>query len=119
VEHGNSPYQNLLHVALLIKYPKAARKGREEDPVSLIDVAPTILQATGFQVPPAMQGRSLLNESPPGPREIFSETFACQVIQPRVVSWMHGAGCSCMALQVLSRFQYRQEGTLQPGNGSR
>ena len=79
VEHGNSPYQNLLHVALLVKYPKGAHTGRVESPVSLIDVAPTVLQQTGAAVPGTMQGRSLLDAS--GPAQIFSETFHCQVIQ--------------------------------------
>jgi arylsulfatase A-like enzyme len=92
VEHGNSPYQNLLHVALLIKYPRAARKGVVSDPVSLIDVAPTVLSAAGFSVPPAMQGKSLLDGGAAGGREIFSETFLCPV--------MHApecAGCTARA----------------------
>src|SRR5262249_48470986 len=44
VGHANSPYQNLLHVALLVKYPHQAHRGTEERPVSLADVAPTILE---------------------------------------------------------------------------
>ena len=79
VEHGNSPYQNLLHVALLVKYPKGAHTGRVDSPVSLIDVAPTVLQHAGVAVPGTMQGRSLLDAS--RPPLIFSETFHCQVIQ--------------------------------------
>ncbi|HMC60325.1 MAG TPA: sulfatase, partial [Candidatus Solibacter sp.] len=95
VQHGNSPYQNLLHVALLIKYPGAARRGVAPDAVSLIDVAPTILTATGFPIPPSMQGRNLLDQAP-FRRELFSETFSCPVMQPAecpgcsartVVSW--------------------------------
>jgi arylsulfatase A-like enzyme len=95
VEHGNSPYQNLLHVALLIKYPGAARRGVAPDAVSLIDVAPTILTATGFPIPSSMQGRNLLDQAP-FRRELFSETFSCPVMQPAecpgcsartVVSW--------------------------------
>ena len=35
VGHANSPYQNLLHVALIVKYPHQARRGTEERPVSL------------------------------------------------------------------------------------
>jgi choline-sulfatase len=93
VEHGNSPYQNLLHVALLIKYPRAARRGVVADAVSLIDVAPTILNATGFPIPPSMQGRSLLDQAlgqtAPFGRELFSETFPCPVMQPAEC-----AGCS-------------------------
>jgi arylsulfatase A-like enzyme len=79
VEHGNSPYQNLLHVALMVKYPKSAHKGRVDTPVGLIDVAPTVLQQSGVAVPPAMQGHSLLDAARPD--AIFAETFQCQVIQ--------------------------------------
>ena len=59
VGHANSPYQNLLHVALMVKYPHQARRGTEDRPVSLTDVAPTILEAAGIAAPQAMQGRSL------------------------------------------------------------
>jgi arylsulfatase A-like enzyme len=96
VQHGNSPYQNLLHVALLIKYPKGARKGAETEPVSLIDVAPTILNVAGFPVPGTMQGFSLLDAAALHGRKLFSETFPCPVLQApdcagcsarTVVSW--------------------------------
>ena len=40
VGHANSPYQNLLHVALIVKYPHTAQRGAEERPVSLSDVDP-------------------------------------------------------------------------------
>jgi arylsulfatase A-like enzyme len=96
VEHGNSPYQNLLHVPLLIKYPRVARTGAVAFSVSLIDVAPTILTVAGLSVPPAMPGHSLLDAGEAGGREIFSETFPCPVMHPpdcpgcsaqAVVSW--------------------------------
>jgi arylsulfatase A-like enzyme len=93
VEHGNSPYQNLLHVALLVKYPKSAFQGTAEAPVSLIDVAPTVLQVAGVPVPRAMQGRSLLNEPAPLPTGLFAETFQCQVMQS-----VDCKGCSARAM---------------------
>ena len=76
VGHANSPYQNLLHVALIVKYPHQAHRGTEERPVSLTDVAPTILEAAGIAVPQTMQGRSLTAVAD---RDIFSETFPCPV----------------------------------------
>jgi arylsulfatase A-like enzyme len=76
VGHANSPYQNLLHVALIVKYPHQTRRGTEEHPVSLSDVAPTILDAAGIAAPQTMQGRNL---TAVGDREIFSETFPCPV----------------------------------------
>jgi arylsulfatase len=76
VEHGNSAYQNLLHVALVIKYPHGARSGVVNAPVSLVDVAPTILNALGYPAPPQMQGRDLA-APPDGSRILFSEAFPC------------------------------------------
>jgi len=92
VEHGNSPYQNLLHVALLIKYPKSAHRGPVEAPVSLIDVAPTVLAVAGIPAPGTMQGRSLLEGTAKSTR-LFSETFACQVIQS-----VECPGCAARAM---------------------
>jgi arylsulfatase A-like enzyme len=79
VGHANSPYQNLLHVALLVKYAHQTRRGTEARPVSLIDVAPTVLDAAGIAVPQAMQGRSLTTVAD---REIYGETFPCPVAHP-------------------------------------
>jgi|SRR5579871_21221 len=79
VGHANSPYQNLLHVGLLVKYPNSARTGVEARPVSLIDVAPTVLDIAGVVRPAGMQGVSLLQL--PKTRELFSETFPCAVSQ--------------------------------------
>jgi len=76
VGHANSAYQNLLHVALVVKYPNQAHRGTEARPVSLIDVAPTILEAAGIAAPQSMQGRSLTAIAD---RDIFSETFPCPV----------------------------------------
>jgi arylsulfatase A-like enzyme len=83
VMHGNSTYQNLIHVGLLIKYPKGAQKGVVESPVSLIDVAPTVLSVAGLDIPKNVQGRNLLDPSAMEPREIFSESYACPVMQPK------------------------------------
>jgi arylsulfatase A-like enzyme len=79
VGHANSPYQNLLHVALLVKYPHQTRHGTEGRPVSLTDVAPTVLEAAGIGAPAAMQGRSLTAVTD---REIYGETFPCPVAHP-------------------------------------
>ena len=81
VLHGNSAYQNLLHVALTIKYPKGTPTGIADEPVSLIDVLPTTLGSLGYQPPAGVQGRDL--RSPAArPRQIFSESFPCPVVHP-------------------------------------
>ena len=81
VEHGNSPYQNVVHVALMIKYPRNAHQGVEPAPVSLIDVAPTVLSTLGMTRPATMQGRDLNHPEALRGREIFSESFPCPVMQ--------------------------------------
>jgi arylsulfatase A-like enzyme len=72
--HANSPYQNLLHTVLLVKYPGSAHQGVEMRPVSLIDIAPTALAALGIPAPDTMQGVDL-SEGAPAPRRIYAETF--------------------------------------------
>ncbi len=63
--HGQTLYDELLRVPLLIRLPnkKTAITGATntvKTPVMLIDVAPTILAALGLSVPPSFVGRSLL-----------------------------------------------------------
>jgi arylsulfatase A-like enzyme len=80
--HANSAYQNLLHAALLVKYPHSAHQGVVNEPVSLTDVLPTILKTLGYAVPPTSQGRSLTEGAAVEPREIFGESFPCPVFHP-------------------------------------
>jgi len=58
--HGVFLYDETLHVPLLIKLPLQHGGKKVETRAGLVDVAPTILAAAGFEVPKEMQGRSLL-----------------------------------------------------------
>lgn len=59
--HGVFLYDETLHVPLVLKLPKKQMAGRRvAGRVRLVDVAPTLLEAAGLPVPPAMQGQSLL-----------------------------------------------------------
>jgi arylsulfatase A-like enzyme len=80
VLHGNSIYQSLLHVPLVIKFPGSKRTGIVNDPVSLIDVAPTILAALGYPIPDNVQGRDLLAPGPMSPRQLFGESYPCPAL---------------------------------------
>ena len=54
-------YEAGIHVPLAIRWGERVRPGRVvDDLVSLIDLAPTFLEAAGLPLPPAMTGRSLL-----------------------------------------------------------
>lgn len=73
--HALAVYQDEIHVPLLIKYPHSTTGAVIAEPVSLVDIMPTILDAQGYEIPPGIQGRSLLR--PAGAtRDIFSEGFA-------------------------------------------
>jgi len=54
-------YDNDIHVPLIIRWPGQARKGlRVPHLVQHIDIAPTILDALGIEIPEAMEGQSLV-----------------------------------------------------------
>lgn len=60
-EHGRLPYEPAQRVPLMIRSPDRLPAGsRVACPVALIDVAPTILSLAGVEIPPAMEGQSLL-----------------------------------------------------------
>ena len=71
--HKNNLYAETIHVPLIVKYPKGGRSGRDPRLVSLVDIAPTILDLAGISVDVPLQGRSLLDSSPDPDRSIFCE----------------------------------------------
>jgi len=75
--HSDLVYQSTLHVPLLVKAP-GLRAHRVPDPVSLVDVAPTLLELAGL-TPPPMTGRSLvalLRGKRMPPRAVYFESLA-------------------------------------------
>lgn len=76
--HGHSVYQELLHVPLVFRWPGGIPAGVRVSPVvSIIDIGPTVLEATGVPTPPEFEGRSLMGFArgnwPRGPHVAFSE----------------------------------------------
>jgi arylsulfatase A-like enzyme/Tfp pilus assembly protein PilF len=66
--HGVFLYDETQHVPLLIKLPLNHSAGRRvETRAGLVDVAPTILAASGLATPSEMQGQSLLEFVKPAP----------------------------------------------------
>ena len=62
-EHGlgdkRSAYDESLRIPLLVRYPKFDRRGVTMDQMALnIDLAPTLLDLAGVEIPAEMQGRS-------------------------------------------------------------
>lgn len=79
--HGYFIYESTIRVPLIIHWPKgaAAFPSRVDQPVALLDVAPTILQFIGAPRPAPFQGGSLLSlltaQSLPARDEIYSESL--------------------------------------------
>jgi choline-sulfatase len=74
--HGYFIYQSTIRVPLIIHWPGSSAymaQTRVNEPVSLLDVAPTILDALGMQRPKEMQGRSLITAR--GAEPIYSESL--------------------------------------------
>lgn len=57
-EHGHEMWQEILHVPMVF-WGVGVRSGRDATPVSLVDVAPTILEAAGIRPAEGIAGRSL------------------------------------------------------------
>jgi arylsulfatase A-like enzyme/Tfp pilus assembly protein PilF len=66
--HGFFIYNSTMHVPLIIRLPENVARA-VSDPVSLVDLMPTVLGAVGLEVPSQVQGRSLLPELRGGDRE--------------------------------------------------
>lgn len=59
--HLSSLYDETAHVPLILRLPKKLPAGvRVNDPVSTIDIVPTLLELAGLDVPAAVRGSSLL-----------------------------------------------------------
>lgn len=75
--HGHSVYQELLHVPLLMRWRGVIEPRRIGLTVSTLDVAPTILEAAGVEIPEEFEGHSLLStargQMRPGPAVAFSD----------------------------------------------
>ncbi|HXT58360.1 MAG TPA: sulfatase [Pirellulales bacterium] len=69
-------YEEGLHIPLIIRWakdfppPKGFRPGTVDDRlIEAIDLAPTMLDVAGAEIPPKMQGRAFLGEHAAAPRE--------------------------------------------------
>jgi tetratricopeptide (TPR) repeat protein len=86
--HGYFIYQSTLHVPLIVHWPAGSRRiprDRVDEPASLLDVAPTILEAIGVPRPGEMRGHSLMGAG--AGEEVYSESvyarnhFGCATLR--------------------------------------
>jgi len=78
--HGYFIYDSTLHVPLLVEAAgEAAHPTDVKTPVSLVDLAPTLLRLVGIKVPANMQGTdfsgSILAGEEPRPHPVYAETM--------------------------------------------
>jgi len=77
--HGYFIYDSTIHVPLLVKPAHAAHGEKFNAPVSLVDLAPTLLHLAGIQSAQSMQGtdltQSILSGIEPPQHPVYAETM--------------------------------------------
>jgi arylsulfatase A-like enzyme len=75
MDHYLTQYQEVLHVPLLVRGPGVPAGVRIDVPVSLVDIAPTVLAAAGVPAPPSLEGLDLAPLWREGPDPAHAERF--------------------------------------------
>lgn len=93
--HGDHVYQQIVHVPLIISYPKSIPKGKTVTAdASLVDVMPTILDYVGFPLRLTGEGQSLkaqIEESAADSRSnpVYFLTYSePPLLPPQWISWV-------------------------------
>ena len=78
--HGYFIYESTLRVPLILRWPRAAAQypARVDEPASLLDLAPTVLDFLDIPAPPQFQGHSLIRLLRPHSREsepVYAESM--------------------------------------------
>ncbi len=77
--HGFFVYNATMRVPLIIRLPESKAARTITDPVSLVDLMPTVLASLGIEIPSQVQGKSLLSamrEDKGEPnRSLYGETY--------------------------------------------
>ena len=74
--HGHTLYQELIGVPFIARHPGSVKARRVREPVSTIDIAPTILSAAGVPIPETMEGRDRLPQLLGAPAPPLSAAFS-------------------------------------------
>jgi arylsulfatase A-like enzyme len=87
VGHTNGLFDEVIRVPMLIHLPGQAERFDVREPVSVLDVAPTLLDLVGAPIPAAFEGRSLrpLLEEGSGAAAIFRRFFGDRTNPPTPV----------------------------------
>jgi arylsulfatase A-like enzyme len=109
VDHVFSLYESTTAVPLIVRYPGGKGAGtRDERPVQLTDLVPTLLHILGTGAPElTTQGQNLLGPPPPEARTVWT-----RYERPRQVFGLFGEAASATALQ---KFDRRLDTALEDG----
>jgi len=80
--HGVSAYQDLLHVPLLIKYPRVRSGVTATQIVSSLDLMPTILDVVQGELPVAGDGETLASANRERDKVVIAESFPSDQLTP-------------------------------------
>ncbi len=73
--HVMSVYNNQIRIPLLIKYPGQRQGIIVEQPASLVDIFPTVLDTAGLPLPAPVEGVSLRRPEAAAPRTLLAESY--------------------------------------------
>lgn len=73
--HADTLYEEVMRVPLAMMGRGVSEKGRTEDPVSIVDITPTILQLVGAPADDQSEGKDLLGAPRAANRSLFGESF--------------------------------------------
>ncbi len=88
VTHGQTLHEIEARVPLLLRWPRGIRPEARTEPVSHVDVLPTIAEVVGAPMHPSWQGKSFLAPRPAGspPRAIFLDIQGLRLADA-IVCW--------------------------------
>ncbi len=94
-EYKRSCHESSIRVPGAIRGPGFDGGGRIRQLVSIVDIAPTLIEAAGLAIPDGVQGRSILpllgGTRPPWPEEVFVQISESQVGRAvRTERWKYG-----------------------------
>lgn len=112
-DHELGMFDELVRVPLIAWGPPLVRRGRTQVPVSLIDIAPTLVELAGARSPSSFDGGSvarLLKSPDESERIVFIENPVRNEIGLRNGSWAYFEGIS---IDGMRRWLYRSDDRLQ------
>ncbi len=83
VEHTVSVYQDQIYIPLIIKYPNIDQQKVVYELVSVIDLAPTIMDVLNCKTPNNIQGKSLMKLELGKYRSVMSESY----LESHMIKW--------------------------------